>query len=91
MDFSAHKRLISTPELLDRIFSYCSRREIAKLALVQKLWSELARDHIWRVVENPCELLPLLSPFVCPGDASEVNDHVCCAVMWLDELELTRR
>ncbi|KAI0315098.1 hypothetical protein OF83DRAFT_1174162 [Amylostereum chailletii] len=68
-------RVLTTPELVDHIFSYSSRDDNAASALVCKSWVEIARDHIWDVVLTPCQLFRLLAPTLCPenGDEEEVS------------------
>ncbi|VDC05183.1 unnamed protein product [Peniophora sp. CBMAI 1063] len=44
------------------ILARLSRKENAVTALVCKHWLEHSRDHIWRYVNNPKELFPLLVP-----------------------------
>ncbi|KAI0319102.1 hypothetical protein OF83DRAFT_1112211 [Amylostereum chailletii] len=62
-----HHPVLSTPELLDHIFSFLCRDDNAATARVCRMWTDPSRDHIWSVVDKPCELFRLLSPIsVCP-------------------------
>ncbi|VDC00969.1 unnamed protein product [Peniophora sp. CBMAI 1063] len=75
MDNMSRMRVLSTPELLDGIFVVCTRKEIARFALVCRTWLGPAQDHIWRVVETPCQLFRVLAPVHCPGKAHQSNGH----------------
>ena len=75
-DSSARLRVLSTPELLDNIFVSCTRKMNVSLALVCRTWLGPAQDHIWRVVETPCQLFRILAPVNCPGKAHQANGHV---------------
>ncbi|KZV71575.1 hypothetical protein PENSPDRAFT_751670 [Peniophora sp. CONT] len=75
MDSSARIRVLSTPELLDNIFARCTRKANVNFALVCRTWLGPAQDHIWRVVETPCQLFRVLAPVNCPGKAHQSNGH----------------
>lgn len=78
MSPSAH--VLSTPELLDNIFSRLTRDDNASNARVCKTWLDVSRDHIWRVVETPCQLFRLLVPIVCPSSSD--GNHVINALLF---------
>ena len=59
---AASLRVLSTVELVDRVFFELERKDLVHPALVNRLWADIARDHIWRVVEKPCELFQVLAP-----------------------------
>lgn len=55
-------RALQLPEVLNNIFAYCSAAVLVNCALISRLWSDIALDHIWR--NNPpfMELIKLLAP-----------------------------
>jgi len=59
---SVLQRVISIPELLDLIFDHVDPVSNANNAVVCKVWSEVARDKLWREVCNPRQLLSILAP-----------------------------
>lgn len=70
------EHVVSTPELIDMIFAYMSRKEHAVTALVCKRWLEHSRDQIWYNVKNPTELFPLLAPLKTSSDLDTVRTPV---------------
>ncbi|KAI0029376.1 hypothetical protein K488DRAFT_88795 [Vararia minispora EC-137] len=75
MEKSAVWKALSTPELLDNIFSRLSRRDNTRNALVCRNWADPARDHVWRVVETPCQLFKNLAPIQCPSKSVHSGAH----------------
>jgi hypothetical protein len=59
---SVIQRVGSIPELLDLIFDYLDPPSNANNAVVCKVWSEVARDQLWREVRDPRQLLSILAP-----------------------------
>lgn len=59
---SALQRVGSIPELLDLIFDHLDPTSNVNNAVVCKIWSEVARDKLWREVCNPRQLLSILAP-----------------------------
>ena len=59
---SVIQRVGSIPELLDIIFDHLDPPSNANNAVVCKVWSEVARDKLWREVYNPRHLLSILAP-----------------------------
>ena len=59
---STLQRVCSIPELLDLIFDHVDPASNANNAVVCKVWSEVARDKLWREVGNPTQLLSILAP-----------------------------
>ena len=62
MDQSALQLVGSIPELLELIFNDLDPTSNANNAVVCKLWSEVARDTLWREVSDPRRLLSILAP-----------------------------
>ena len=56
------QRVLSTPELLDNIFSFLGEGDHVRNALVCKSWSEVAFDILWRDVDDLPRMLHLLAP-----------------------------
>ncbi|KAF9653762.1 hypothetical protein BDM02DRAFT_3177605 [Thelephora ganbajun] len=59
---SVIQRVGSIPELLDIVFDHLDHASNANNAVVCKVWSEVARDKLWREVCNPTQLLSILAP-----------------------------
>lgn len=59
---SVLQRVSSIPELLDLIFDNLDPTSNANNVVVCKVWSEVARDKLWREVYNPRRLLSILAP-----------------------------
>lgn len=59
---SVLQRVGSIPELLDLIFDHLDPTFNANNAVVCKVWSEVARDKLWREVCSPTRLLSILAP-----------------------------
>ena len=84
---SATHRVLYTLELLDTIFRYLDRFDIASTCAVCTPWVELSRDHIWWEVDTPCQLFRLLAPISpCDWNVGDPEDeeppgpsepHVC--------------
>ncbi|VDB95127.1 unnamed protein product [Peniophora sp. CBMAI 1063] len=55
-------RVMSSPGLLALIINEFERNDLPVPALVCRRWSSIARDAIWRHIENPLELFSLLAP-----------------------------
>lgn len=64
-------RALQIPEVLSSIFAYCSAAVLVNCALISRLWSDVALDHIWR--NNPpfMALIKLLAPLT--SSPSEVT------------------
>ncbi|KZV66711.1 hypothetical protein PENSPDRAFT_688736 [Peniophora sp. CONT] len=82
-------QVLSTPELLDRVLSGLEREELVQPALVNRLWAETARDYIWEVVDNPCELFRILSPI--EHEPEHVFRRVATLSDWQRFLPIARR
>jgi len=59
---SVLQRVCSIPELLDLIFDHIDPTSNVNNAIVCKVWSEVARDKLWREVCGPRRLLSILAP-----------------------------
>lgn len=74
---------VGSTELLDHIFDHLDSTSNANNAVVCKVWSEVARDKLWREVSNPRQLLSILAPI-------SVSTGVCGVIMtWIDFKVLT--
>ncbi|KAG8943932.1 hypothetical protein FRC04_002420 [Tulasnella sp. 424] len=49
-------------EILDHIFSYSSKRDLALAARVSRLWSSIALDYLWREIDSVFPLLKVGFP-----------------------------
>ncbi|KAI0045993.1 hypothetical protein FA95DRAFT_73642 [Auriscalpium vulgare] len=63
-------KVLTVPELLHLIFTSLSRNDQGKVACVCRAWVDIARDHIWETVTDPCELFEILAPMEHVGDPS---------------------
>ncbi|KAI0064494.1 hypothetical protein BV25DRAFT_242145 [Artomyces pyxidatus] len=70
---TAMRRVLSMPELVDLIFGFLQRPGHAAGARVCRAWVDIARDHIWEVVDNPCILFQNLAPI--KGAELSIADH----------------
>lgn len=59
---SVLQRVCSIPELLDLVFDHLDPNSNVNNAVVCKVWSEVARDKLWREVSSPRRLLSILAP-----------------------------
>ncbi|KAI0064544.1 hypothetical protein BV25DRAFT_251534 [Artomyces pyxidatus] len=55
-------RALYVPELVDWIFGFLDRQDHAAAARVCRAWADIARDHIWEIVDNPCHPFQHLAP-----------------------------
>lgn len=56
-------------EILDYIFSYSQKKDLAIAARVSWLWSNIALDHLWRDIDSVFPLLEVgLPPLKMDGE-----------------------
>ena len=84
----ASLRVLSTPELIDHVFSELERDDLVQPALVDMKWADIARDYIWREVATPCQLFRILAPLKThePEHVRRISSIAVCTLIVSTEI-----
>lgn len=63
VDSIACARVLGIPEVLDRIFGFCTTADNARNACVRQSWRYLALSHVWRNMDSIKPFFQILAPF----------------------------